>query len=151
MRSTWILLALAPVIVVGCGDGGDDGDPGVGGGGALVFGESTEPCEPVVLSNDAEDDAKLDHAATCLEAAIVAGEPFEWDLLQVTVEGDPIPLRLAYDGEAYTITSDATWDAFGSDGVVVERCATVDVSAGRPVGESCERADGDGFDADSLP
>ena len=122
-----------------------------GGEGSLVFGETSEPCAPVVLSNDVDDEAKLASAASCLEAAIDAGRPFTWDLLQVTVEGDPIPTRYAFDGDEFTITEDSTRDEFGSGGVFVARCATLDLSGFRPVGEDCTGASGDGFDSESLP
>lgn len=125
---------------------------GCGGDGSLVFGETSDPCEPVVLTNDPEsDDLHLDRAVTCLEVAIAAGDPFTWDLVQVTVEGDPIPLRIAYDGDAYTITEDSTHDEYGNGSVRVQRCDGLDLSGYRPTGVGCDPAEGSGFRADSLP
>lgn len=135
-----VLLALGAVALAGCGVGS-----------TLRFGESTEPCAPIVLTNGVDDEVALEEAATCLATAIDAGEPFTWDVLQVTTEGDPIPRRIEFDGERFEITDDYRRDSFGNEGVRVETCDSLDLTRGFPVGVECIRSSGDGFDDATLP
>ena len=122
-----------------------------GGEGSKVFGEQTEPCAPLVLTNGDEDTASISTATECLLAEIAARRPVTWDVLAVTVEGDPIPTRYAFDGARITITRDDTRDEFGRGGVTVERCDGLRRGTWLPEGTDCTAAGGDGFRDDSLP
>ncbi len=127
------------------------GSSGAGSGDGLVFGESTEPCAPIVLTNDTDDETKVRDGSDCLLAAVESGEAVIWDVLAVTVEGDPIPVRYASDGDVVVITDDSTRDEFGNGTVEVRRCATIERGSWLPEGRDCVGTDGPGFDDATLP
>ena len=133
-----VLLAVAPA----CGGGPSE---------SLVFGEHDDACEPTVLRNEVDDDARLADGGDCFVAEVAAGRPVVWDLLRLTVEGDPIPVRYDYDGTEVVITEDFRRDAFGDAGVRVRRCTSAVGGDPLPEGVDCERTDGDGFVSDGLP
>ena len=121
------------------------------GEGSKLFGEQTEPCAPIVLTNDDTDAAAISTGTECVLAEIDAGRPVTWDVLALTVEGDPIPTRYAFDGDEITITRDDTRDEFGTGGVTVERCDGIRRGTWLPEGTGCSPAGGDGFRDESLP
>lgn len=142
IASVTVTAALVASLVACGGSNGDDG---------LVFGESIAPCAPTVLSNDVDDQTKARDGSSCLLAAVETGEPVTWDVLRVTVEGDPMPIRYAYDGEFVVITDDSTRDEFGAGVVSVRRCAGVAPTDWLPEGRDCVGTNGPGFDDASLP
>ncbi len=119
--------------------------------GSKVFGEHTEQCAATVLTNDVDDDAVLAAGVACFVEAFEAGQPAIWDVVVATVEGDPVPSRYDYDGETVTITTDYSFDNFGSGGVIELRCTGIRPTGGVPEGADCTSSDGDGFRPDSLP
>ena len=58
--------------------------------------------------------------------------------------------RFDYNGTEVTITTDYTFDNFGSGGVIEERCAGVVSTTWLPAGADCTTSTGAGFRADSL-
>jgi hypothetical protein len=116
-----------------------------------VFGETTEPCDVTVLNNGPEDEVKIAEGAACFVGEFEAQRPLVWDVVVVTVEGDPIPSRYSFDGETVIITTDYSFDNFGSGGVVELRCSSVRLSNWLPEGTDCSSHDGEGFRPDSLP
>lgn len=129
-------------VVAACGGSGD---------GSMIFGERSGPCAPTVLANEDDDAEKVEEGADCFLAELDAGRPVVWDVLLVTVEGDPIPTRYEFDGDTVTITADNSRDAFGSDGVERQRCDSVRRTNWLPEGVDCATTGGDGFDSQSLP
>lgn len=115
-----------------------------------VFGEHRGPCAPTVLNNGPDDQQTLSAGSACFLAEYDAGRPVIWDVLVPTVEGDPIVSRYDYDGTAITITTDYTFDNFGSGGVIAERWASVLSTNWLPDGYDCTTTTGQGFRADSL-
>lgn len=117
-----------------------------------AFGEYRDVCAPTVLDNDVvDDDAQLAPGASCFLGEYEAGRPTVWDVLYPTVEGDPIVTRYDFDGTIVKITTDHTFDNFGSNGVIEQRCASVTASDWLPVGIDCTEGLGEGFLADTLP
>lgn len=115
-----------------------------------MFGEHGGPCAPTVLNNGPDDQATLAVGAACFLAEHDVGRPVVWDVLIPTVEGDPIVSRYDYDGTEITITTDYTFDTFGTGGVIEERCAGVLSTNWLPDGADCTTSTGEGFRADSL-
>jgi len=138
------LVGLVALVGVATACGGRPGE-------SLVFGEHDDACRPTVLRNDLEDDARLADGGDCFLAEVSAGRPVVWDVLTLTVEGDPIPVRYRYDGTNVVITEDVRRDEFGDAGVRVRRCTTAVEGDRLPEGVDCERTDGDGFVSDGLP
>ncbi|MFT7648184.1 MAG: hypothetical protein ACI8Y4_002935 [Candidatus Poriferisodalaceae bacterium] len=68
----------------------------------------------------------LAEGVDCFLAEYEAGRPTVWDVVTLTVEGDPIPYRLDYNGETATITTDTRADEFGSPNVDTEVCQSVE-------------------------
>ncbi len=122
-----------------------------GADGSKVFGAQTEPCQPTELTNSAEDEQRVENGAECFMAEYEAGREVVWDVLSLTVEGDPIPTRYEFNGETVTITRDASRDEFGPGGVDEQRCNGVRRTDRLPEGIDCDPARGDGFKSDSLP
>lgn len=115
-----------------------------------VFGEHVGACAPTTLDNGPDDQQLLGAGAACFLAEHEAGRPVVWDVLIPTDEGDPIVNRFDYDGTEVTITTDYTFDNFGSGGVIEERCAGVVSTTWLPDGADCTTSTGAGFRADSL-
>lgn len=116
-----------------------------------VFGETTGPCGVTVLNNGPDDEVEVAEGAACFVDEFEARRPLVWDVVVATVEGDPIPSRYRFDGETVIITTDYSFDNFGSGGVVELRCSSVRLSNWLPEGIDCSSHDGEGFRADSLP
>jgi len=104
----------------------DDGGPGRTG--------SSGKCPTMVQGQGGEGMA-------CFLDAVAAGETAEWDLIQYTVEGDPIVIRYQQLASGtLRIITDNSRDAFGGEnrGVTVEDCARLSsAEIFPPVGESC--------------
>lgn len=66
-------------------------------------------------------------------------------------EGDPIPIRHEFDGEVVTITTDSSFDAFGSGEVDVQVCDGVRRAGRLLEGVDCKCSNGDGSRGDTLP
>lgn len=115
-----------------------------------VFGEHVGPCEPTVLTNGDDDQSILVAGVACFLAEFEAGRPLVWDVRIPTVEGDPIVTRYEYDGTTMVITTDNSFDIFGSGGVLEETCSTVSSTNWLPDGIDCTTATGVGFVAASL-
>ena len=115
------------------------------------FGESSGPCDVTVLSNGPDDEINLADGAACFVREFDAGRPLVWDVVIATVEGDPIPTRYDFDGEIVTITTDYSFDNFGSGGVAELRCASVRLTSWLPEGTDCSSHEGEGFRSESLP
>ena len=116
-----------------------------------VFGETTGPCGVTVLNNGPDDEVKMAEGAACFVGEVEAQRPLVWDVVVATVEGDPVPSRYSFDGETVIITTDYSFDNFGSGGVVELRCTSVRLSNWLPEGINCSSHDGEGFRPDSLP
>jgi len=90
--------------------------------------------------------------AGCFDSAQAAGTEASWNVIQYTVEGDPIIQRyeLAADGSLRTLT-DNSRDAFGAPGpVMIHDCAGVGgEEVFPPVGADCVA--NTEFDLPSLP
>lgn len=121
---------------------------GCGGDGSKVFGETAEPCSPVLSQRD---QGAVDDGAACFISEVSAGNPVVWDVMSWTDEGDPIPIRYEFDGDKVTITTDSTRDTYGSGDVIRERCDSVVGGSGLPLGVDCTSVPGDGFKSKSLP
>ena len=115
-----------------------------------VFGERSGPCGPTVLTNGNDDQRVLDVGIACFLEEVDAGRPLVWDLLVPTVEGDPIVTRYDFDGTSVVITTDNSFDNFGSGGVFEERCAGVLPTNWLPDGIDCTARTGIGFIESSL-
>ncbi len=131
-------------LTLGCGTGGSRAD------GEKVFGEAPESCPAAVLLNGGGDQ-NAEEQADCFMAEFEAGRPVVWDVVVSTVEGDPIPIRYEFDGEVVTITSDSSFDTFGSGEVDVQVCDGVRRADRLLEGVDCKSSNGDGFRADTLP
>lgn len=116
-----------------------------------VFGEATGACGVTVLNNGPDDEVKIAEGAACFVGEFEAQRPLVWDVVVATVEGDPIPSRYSFDGETVIITTDYSFDNFGSGGVVELRCTSVRLSNWLPEGINCSSHDGEGFRPNSLP
>ena len=75
--------------------------PSCGGDGSKVFGESAEPCAPVLSQRD---QAAVDDGADCFISEVSDGNVVVWDVMSWTDEGDPVPIRYEFDGDKVTIT-----------------------------------------------
>lgn len=115
-----------------------------------VFGDHTSPCEPTVLRNGVDDPRILESGAACLLAEFEASRPVVWDVLLPTVEGDPILTRYEFDGATVTITTDHSFDTYGSGGVTEQRCTGIRPSGWLPEGVDCTTSSGEGFQPDSV-
>lgn len=115
-----------------------------------VFGEHPGPCGPTVLTNGNDDQRVLDAGIACFLDEVDAGRPLVWDLLVPTVEGDPIVTRYDFDGSSVVITTDNSFDNFGSGGVFEERCTGVVPTNWLPAGIDCTTGTGTGFIEASL-
>lgn len=115
-----------------------------------VFGDHASPCAPTVLSNGPDDPEIAERGPACLLAEFEAGRPVVWDVLVPTVEGDPIVTRYEFDGTAITITTDYSFDTFGSGGVTEQHCTAIRPSNWLPEGVSCTTSAGEGFQPDSV-
>lgn len=116
-----------------------------------VFGETTGPCGVTVLNNGPDDETKIAEGSACFVGEFEAQRPLVWDVVVATVEGDPIPSRYSFDGETVIITTDYSFDNFGSGGVVELRCTSIRLSNWLPEGINCTSHGGEGFRSDSLP
>ena len=115
------------------------------------FGETTGSCDVTVLDNGPDDEINLADGAGCFVREVDAGRPVVWDVVIATVEGDPIPTRYDFNGEMVTITTDYSFDNFGSGGVAELRCASVRLTNWLPEGTDCGSHEGQGFRSESLP
>jgi hypothetical protein len=115
-----------------------------------VFGDQNEPCEPTVLTNGSDDSQVLEAGARCFLAEFEAARPVTWDVIVPTPEGDPVVTRYAFDGTIVTITTDSSFDTFGSGGVYEHRCNGVQESDWLPQGVECSTSNGEGFLPDSV-
>ena len=115
------------------------------------FGESSGPCDATVLTNGPDDETNLADGAACFVREFEAGRPLVWDVAIATVEGDPIPTRYDFDGENLIITTDYSFDNFGSGGVTEFRCTGVRLTNWLPEGTNCSSHAGEGFRSESLP
>ncbi len=115
-----------------------------------VFGEHEGLCAPTVLTNGNDDESVLAEGISCFIDELRAGRPLVWDVLIPTVEGDPIVTRYEYDGAAVVITTDNSFDNFGSGGVLEERCVDVVANNWLPDGIDCTTSTGVGFVESSL-
>lgn len=122
-----------------------------GGDGSKVFGGESGPCPAIVLTNGVDDEQQVADGSECLMTEFESGRAVVWDVLQVTVEGDPIPTRYAFDGDIVTITTDSSRDTFGTGGVNEQRCDRLRRTAWLPEGVDCTTSGGDGFESSSLP
>lgn len=132
------------VLTAGRGAGGSRAD------GSKVFGEQTEPCPATSLSNDL-DDQIANQGTDCFMTEFEAGSPVVWDVVFSTTEGDPVPVRYEFDGETVTITTDSSFDDFGSGEVDVQVCEGIRRAEALVEGVDCESSSGDGFRADTVP
>ncbi|MBK6501548.1 MULTISPECIES: hypothetical protein [Candidatus Neomicrothrix] len=80
-----------------------------------------------------------------------AGSPVVWDVVFSTTEGDPVPVRHEFDGKTVTITTDSSFDDFGSGEVDVQVCEGIRRAEALVEGVGCGSSSGDGFRADSVP
>lgn len=119
--------------------------------GVKVFGENTQPCDPTVLNNGSDDEIKISEGAACFVREFEAGRPLVWDVVFATTEGDPIPSRYDYDGAIVSITTDYSFDNYGSGGVSELRCTGVRPTNWLPEGIDCSSHTAEGFRPDSLP
>ena len=87
----------------------------------------------------------------CSSGAVDSRQPVVWDVVVATVEGDPVPTRYDFDGEQVIITTDYSFDEFGSGSIVELRCTGVRRSGWLPEGTDCSTHEGEGFRAESLP
>ena len=115
------------------------------------FGEHAGPCAPTILNNGPNDQHTLAAGVACFLTEQEAGRPVIWDVLIPTIEGAPIVSRYDYDGTMTTITTDYSFDNFGSGGVIEKQCSGVVATHGLPDGADCAISTGRGFRADSLP
>lgn len=115
-----------------------------------VFGEHDGPCAPTVLTNGNDDQSVLDEGVACFIEQFQAGRPLVWDVLIPTVEGDPIVTRYEYDGASVVITTDNSFDNFGSGGVLEQRCLDILATSWLPGGVDCTTSAGVGFVESSL-
>ncbi len=115
------------------------------------FGNHAGPCVPTVLTNGNDAQPILAAGVACFFAEYEAGRAVVWDVSAATVEGDPIVSRYDYAGTTTIITTDYTFDHFGSGGVTEQRCTSVVPTEWLPVGADCSTSTGEGFRADSLP
>jgi hypothetical protein len=115
------------------------------------FGESSGPCGVTVLTNGPDDEVNLADGAACFVREFDSGRPLVWDVAIATVEGDPIPTRYDFDGQIVFITTDYSFDNFGSGGVAELRCASVRLTNWLPEGTDCSSHEGEGFRPESLP
>ena len=112
-----------------------------------IFGTEDTVCESAQLSGDlSEANNALGEALTeCFITEVEAGRPVTVDVVEPTIEGDPIYTRYSYDGDRTLIVRDDRADEFGSAIVQADLCLTV-----RPVrwllqGVTCDRVDHPGF------
>lgn len=110
-----------------------------------VFGEHRGPCEPTVLDHGDGAANALAAGAACFLAEVDGGRPVVWDVRFPTEEGDPIVTRYDFDGSRVTITTDYSFDHFGSGGVIEETCPSVIETNGLPSGVDCITTTGVGF------
>lgn len=115
-----------------------------------VFGEHAGPCAPTVLTNGNGDHSVLATGIDCFIGELRAGRPVVWDVLIPTVEGDPIVTRYEYDGISVVITTDNSFDNFGSGGVLEQRCVDIVATNWLPDGFDCTTSPGVGFVESSL-
>lgn len=114
------------------------------------FGDHSEPCAPTVLTNGDDDRRILSDGVDCFLAEYDAGRPVVWDVSVPTVEGDPIVSRYDFDGTTTIITTDYSFDHFGSGGVTEEHCTGVVPTDWLPRGTGCSTSTGEGFREDSV-
>ncbi len=117
---------------------------------AKVFGERSGPCGPTVLTNGNDNQTVLAAGVTCFLDEVRAGRPLVWDVLIPTVEGDPIVTRYEFDGTTVVITTDNSFDNFGSGGVFEQRCSNVVPTNWLLEGVDCTTSTGVGFIEASL-
>jgi hypothetical protein len=117
-----------------------------------IFGEHGDPCKPTVLTNGSDDAELIKAGAECMLGEFDAGRAVTWDVIISTVEGDPIVTRYAFDGTIVTITTDYSFDNFGSGGVAEQRCTGLAVTdiEWLPEGVECTTSNGEGFQPDSV-
>jgi len=104
-------------------------------------------CPSLVLTYDADDEARARAGTACFLDAVDAGTPLVWDVDVPTVEGDPIYHRFHFTGDDVLIVRDDRADTFGNGGVRAQRCATVtsEPLEWLPVGVDCEGVTHPGF------
>ncbi len=134
-------MVAALAMVAACGDGSGE----ISAGEAPVFGASDDPCTSTTLSNDLDDQARLDEGVDCFFAELDAQRPVIWDLSVATVEGDPILHRFDYDGDSITILIDSRADSFGPGSVVADRCRGITRTSFVPEGTECSPVNLPGF------
>lgn len=114
------------------------------------FGEHPSVCEPTRLTNGIDDQTVLAAGVACFLAEHDAGRPVIWDVLIPTEEGDPIITRYDDNGTTITITTDFSFDNYGSGGVTEQRCGDVIATNWLPDGTDCTTDVGEGFQEDSV-
>lgn len=109
------------------------------------FGEYTSVCDPTRLTNGDDDQTVLATGVACFLAEHDAGRPVIWDVLIPTDEGDPIVYRYDDNATTITITTDYSFDNYGSGGVIEQRCTDVAATNWLPAGVDCTSSAAEGF------
>ncbi len=109
------------------------------------FGANDEQCESTVIEIDQDYQFGLANGQKCFLAQVNDGVPVVWDLVFVTVHGDPIFTRHVFDGEAIWFLRDVRADKYDSPSVTAQACHDVDLNTLAYEGSGCEPSDYPGF------